>query len=46
MIAKEFNITGPLNIQFLIKDSDVMVIELNLRASRSNPFVSKVSISN
>ncbi|KAK7507745.1 hypothetical protein BaRGS_00000710 [Batillaria attramentaria] len=40
-IASKFEITGPFNIQFLVKDSDVRVIELNLRASRSCPFVSK-----
>lgn len=40
-IAAKFEITGPFNIQFLVKDSDVRVIELNLRASRSCPFVSK-----
>ncbi len=42
MIAKELNITGPFNIQFLAKNNDVKVIECNLRASRSFPFVSKV----
>jgi len=42
-IAKSLKITGPFNIQFLAKDNDVMVIECNLRASRSFPFVSKVS---
>ncbi len=41
-IAKELNITGPFNIQFLAKNNDVKVIECNLRASRSFPFVSKV----
>ncbi|KAK7113318.1 hypothetical protein V1264_012626 [Littorina saxatilis] len=40
-IASKFEITGPFNIQYLVKDSDVRVIELNLRASRSCPFVSK-----
>ncbi|PVD34846.1 hypothetical protein C0Q70_06125 [Pomacea canaliculata] len=40
-IAAKFEITGPFNIQFLVKDTDVQVIELNLRASRSCPFVSK-----
>ncbi|XP_077997955.1 carbamoyl-phosphate synthase [ammonia], mitochondrial-like isoform X2 [Glandiceps talaboti] len=40
-IAKRFNISGPFNTQFLAKDDDVMVIETNLRASRSFPFVSK-----
>ncbi len=41
-IAKSLKITGPFNIQFLAKDIDVKVIECNLRASRSFPFVSKV----
>ncbi len=41
-IAKELNITGPFNIQYLAKNNDVKVIECNLRASRSFPFVSKV----
>jgi carbamoyl-phosphate synthase large subunit len=41
-ISKELNITGPFNIQFLAKDNDIKVIECNLRASRSMPFVSKV----
>lgn len=41
-IAKSLNITGPFNIQFLAKDNDIKVIECNLRASRSFPFVSKV----
>jgi carbamoyl-phosphate synthase large subunit len=41
-IAKSLNITGPFNIQFIAKDNDVKVIECNLRASRSFPFVSKV----
>ncbi len=45
-IAKSLNITGPFNIQFLAKDNDVMVIECNLRASRSFPFVSKVLKTN
>src|SRR3989338_3291684 len=42
-IVKELRITGPFNIQFLVKDNRVQVIECNLRASRSFPFVSKVS---
>ena len=42
-IIKELNISGPFNIQFLAKDNQVLVIELNLRASRSFPFVSKVT---
>ena len=41
-IAKELNISGPFNIQYLAKGCDVKVIECNLRASRSFPFVSKV----
>ncbi|ESP03191.1 hypothetical protein LOTGIDRAFT_137874, partial [Lottia gigantea] len=40
-IAQRFEISGPFNMQFLVKDSDVKIIELNLRASRSCPFVSK-----
>lgn len=42
-IIKELNITGPFNIQFLAKDNRLQVIECNLRASRSFPFVSKVT---
>jgi carbamoyl-phosphate synthase large subunit len=42
-IAGSLNITGPFNIQFIAKENDVKVIECNLRASRSFPFVSKVS---
>ena len=41
-IARELNISGPFNIQFLGKDNNVKVIECNLRASRSFPFVSKI----
>ena len=41
-IAKALNISGPFNIQYLAKDNDIKVIECNLRASRSFPFVSKV----
>ena len=41
-IARELSISGPFNIQFLAKDNDIKVIECNLRASRSFPFVSKV----
>ncbi|MFW5644589.1 MAG: carbamoyl-phosphate synthase (glutamine-hydrolyzing) large subunit, partial [Bacteroidota bacterium] len=41
-MAKALNITGPFNIQFLAKDNDIKIIECNLRASRSMPFVSKV----
>ncbi len=42
-IVKALDITGPFNIQFLAKDNEIKVIELNLRASRSFPFVSKVT---
>lgn len=42
-IAKRFNISGPFNIQFLYKNKNIQVIECNLRASRSFPFISKVS---
>ncbi len=42
-IVRELGITGPFNIQFLAKNDDIKVIECNLRASRSFPFVSKVS---
>jgi carbamoyl-phosphate synthase large subunit len=42
MIAKELNISGPFNIQYLAKSNEIKVIECNLRASRSFPFVSKV----
>jgi carbamoyl-phosphate synthase large subunit len=45
-IAGDLAITGPFNIQFLAKDNDVMVIECNLRASRSFPFISKVLKTN
>ncbi|HBY17022.1 MAG TPA: carbamoyl phosphate synthase large subunit [Porphyromonadaceae bacterium] len=45
-IAKALHISGPFNIQFLAKDNDIKVIECNLRASRSFPFVSKVSKQN
>jgi carbamoyl-phosphate synthase large subunit len=41
-ISRALNITGPFNIQFIAKDNDIQVIECNLRASRSFPFVSKV----
>ncbi len=41
-IAKELNISGPFNVQYLAKNNDIKVIETNLRASRSFPFVSKV----
>ena len=42
-LAKALDITGPFNMQFLAKNNDIKVIELNLRASRSFPFVSKVT---
>jgi carbamoyl-phosphate synthase large subunit len=45
-IAGKLNITGPFNIQFLARDNDIKVIECNLRASRSMPFVSKVLKTN
>jgi carbamoyl-phosphate synthase large subunit len=45
-IAKALNISGPFNIQYLAKDNDIKVIECNLRASRSFPFVSKVLKTN
>jgi carbamoyl-phosphate synthase large subunit len=45
-IAKELDISGPFNIQFLAKDNHIKVIECNLRASRSMPFVSKVLKAN
>lgn len=45
-VAEELNISGPFNMQFLAKDNDIKVIECNLRASRSMPFVSKVLKTN
>jgi len=45
-VANALNISGPFNMQFLAKDNDIKVIECNLRASRSLPFVSKVLKSN
>lgn len=45
-LAKALSITGPFNIQFLAKDNDVYVIELNARASRTFPFISKVTNTN
>ncbi len=45
-IARQLHISGPFNIQFLAKDNDIKVIECNLRASRSFPFVSKVLKTN
>jgi carbamoyl-phosphate synthase large subunit len=41
-IAKELHISGPFNIQYMARENDILVIECNLRASRSFPFVSKV----
>ena len=46
LIARELGISGPFNIQFLAKDNEIKVIECNLRASRSMPFVSKVLKTN
>ena len=43
-IARELNISGPFNIQYLARENDIKVIECNLRASRSFPFVSKVML--
>lgn len=45
-IARSLHISGPFNIQFLAKDNDILVIECNLRASRSFPFISKVLKTN
>jgi carbamoyl-phosphate synthase large subunit len=45
-VAENLKITGPFNMQFLAKDNDIKVIECNLRASRSMPFVSKVLKTN
>ncbi len=45
-IARELNISGPFNIQYLARENDIKVIECNLRASRSFPFVSKVLKTN
>lgn len=42
-LAKVLNITGPFNIQFLAKDNEVYIIEINLRASRTFPFIAKVT---
>lgn len=42
-LAQALNITGPFNIQFLAKDNNISVIEINLRASRTFPFISKVT---
>ena len=42
-LAKLLNISGPFNIQFMVKDNEVYVIEMNLRASRTFPFISKVT---
>jgi carbamoyl-phosphate synthase large subunit len=46
LLAEELQITGPFNMQFLAKDNDIRVIECNLRASRSFPFVSKILKAN
>lgn len=40
-VANALNVTGPMNIQFIAKNNEIKVIECNLRASRSFPFVSK-----
>lgn len=45
-LAKELDITGPFNMQFLAKNNEIKVIELNLRSSRSFPFVSKITRNN
>lgn len=42
-LAKSLNITGPFNIQFMVKDNNVYVIEMNLRSSRTFPFISKIT---
>jgi carbamoyl-phosphate synthase large subunit len=42
-LARELNITGPFNIQFLVKNEEVSIIEINLRASRTFPFIAKVT---
>ena len=42
-LARELNITGPFNIQFLLKDNEIYIIETNLRASRTFPFIAKVT---
>lgn len=42
-LAKALNITGPFNIQFLAKDNEIFIIEINLRASRTFPFIAKVT---
>lgn len=42
-LAKELHITGPFNIQFLLKDNNIYIIETNLRASRTFPFIAKVT---
>jgi carbamoyl-phosphate synthase large subunit len=42
-LAKELNITGPFNIQFLVRDNEIYIIETNLRASRTFPFIAKVT---
>lgn len=42
-LAKELHITGPFNIQFLVRDNEIYIIEINLRASRTFPFIAKVT---
>jgi carbamoyl-phosphate synthase large subunit len=42
-LAKELNITGPFNVQFLLKEGNIYIIETNLRASRTFPFIAKVT---
>ncbi len=42
-LAKELHITGPFNIQFLVKNKEIFIIEINIRASRTFPFISKVT---
>jgi carbamoyl-phosphate synthase (ammonia) len=46
VLAKRFQITGPFNLQFLVANDEVLVIECNLRASRSFPFISKTAGAN
>ncbi|MEK7495343.1 MAG: carbamoyl-phosphate synthase (glutamine-hydrolyzing) large subunit [Patescibacteria group bacterium] len=43
LLSKSLNISGPFNVQFMVKDNEVYVIEMNLRASRTFPFISKVT---
>lgn len=42
-LAKELHITGPFNMQFLVRDHDIFIIEINLRASRTFPFIAKIT---